>query len=243
MGSPSWIIRPYEKRDRKAIRHICCETGFLGKPVDPLFEDRELFADYLTRYYTDYESDVSWVVEAEGEVKGYVLGARHTKRQEVFDRWHNLWLALRGGWRYFTRYGEPSRKFVKWILFEARHEIPVTPPESAHLHVNLLPEWRSINVTRHLMDRFIHRLSEVGCKRVYGQMVVFEKRRGDLFFARYGFRVLDVKEVTKYRDLTTDKVYLFTVQKELGEGKGLYGQDLREEIRQEKNENQETKAV
>ncbi len=59
-------IRRYEARDRDAVRWLCCQTGFLGKPIDPVFEDRELFADYLTSYYTDIEPESSFVLEHEG---------------------------------------------------------------------------------------------------------------------------------------------------------------------------------
>jgi hypothetical protein len=43
-------IRRFQASDREAIRRLCCDTGFLGNPIDPVFEDREIFADYLTRY-------------------------------------------------------------------------------------------------------------------------------------------------------------------------------------------------
>ncbi len=46
-------VRAYCPEDRPAIRRICADTGFLGSPIDPVFEDRELFADFLTAPYTD----------------------------------------------------------------------------------------------------------------------------------------------------------------------------------------------
>jgi hypothetical protein len=49
------VIRLYRPSDRDAVRRLCCETGYLGKAIDPVFEDRELFADYLTSFYTDWE--------------------------------------------------------------------------------------------------------------------------------------------------------------------------------------------
>jgi len=29
-----------EKTDRDAVRRLCCQTGFLGTPIDPVYEDR-----------------------------------------------------------------------------------------------------------------------------------------------------------------------------------------------------------
>src|SRR2546430_129358 len=92
-------IRSYAPKDRDGVRALCCATGFLGNPIDPVFEDRELFAD--------------------------------------------------------------------------------------------------------------------GEKRVYGQIVVFEDRRGAKLFERYGFKVLNRQEITKYRHLHPERVYLCTVVKEL----------------------------
>ena len=79
------LIRRYESRDREAVRHLCCETGFLGKAIDPVFQDREIFADYLTRYYTDIEPESSFVLEQEGAVKGYLLGSYRPARQQLFN--------------------------------------------------------------------------------------------------------------------------------------------------------------
>src|SRR6476661_36907 len=45
-----YSIRSYQASDRVAVRKLCCETGFLGSPIDPVFQDRELFADFLTTY-------------------------------------------------------------------------------------------------------------------------------------------------------------------------------------------------
>ena len=50
-------IRPYSPSDRQAVRDICCDTGFMGKPIDPIYIDRDAFADFFTGYYTDLEPE------------------------------------------------------------------------------------------------------------------------------------------------------------------------------------------
>ena len=37
------------------MRELCCETGFLGRAIDPVFEDRELFANFFTDYYLNHD--------------------------------------------------------------------------------------------------------------------------------------------------------------------------------------------
>ncbi|MEY2575833.1 MAG: hypothetical protein QOF80_1320, partial [Verrucomicrobiota bacterium] len=49
----AFTIRSYRATDRAAVRRLCCQTGFLGDPIDPVYQDNELFADFLTTYYTD----------------------------------------------------------------------------------------------------------------------------------------------------------------------------------------------
>jgi hypothetical protein len=136
-------------------------------------------------------------------------------------------LVLRGLWRYFTRpYNAASRRYVRWILTQARKEVPFTPPDIPHFHFNIRPEARSVGATRELVDTFLHYLVGQGEKQVYGQVVTYESRRGDRMFARYGFRVIDQREVTKYRDFHPGKVYLFTILKDLTLNPKLYGADL-----------------
>src|SRR4051812_11438502 len=50
-------IRSYRASDRGVVRRLCCQTGFLGDPIDPVYQDHELFADFLTSYYTDKEPE------------------------------------------------------------------------------------------------------------------------------------------------------------------------------------------
>jgi len=220
---PKFIIRHYCQQDRDAVRRICCDTGFLGNPIDPLFEDRELFADYLTRYYTDKEPESSFVIEKGGEVRGYLLGSRKPIYNQLFNIYHNLWLFCCGLRRYFKMpYGEASRRFVHWIILNAWKEVPAAPKNTPHFHINLLPDVRSVAETHDLIQGFLDYLFECGEKSVYGQMVVFENRRSERMFARYGFKVMDRSVVTKYRELHSEPVYLFTVVKDLTINPRLY---------------------
>src|SRR4051794_14721137 len=93
-------IRSFQPADRDRVRMLCCETGFLGKPIDPVFEDRELFADYLTAYYTDWEPESAFVVTINGEIRGYLLGSRRAFRQQCYSFYQNISLFLRGTLRY-----------------------------------------------------------------------------------------------------------------------------------------------
>ncbi len=215
-------VRPYEPRDRDRVRALCCDTGFLGTPIDPVFEDRALFADYLTARYLDEEPESAFVVETDGTVKGYLLGARARRAPSLRTRWRHVRLALRAAVRYPFYKRAQSRKFLRWIVTRAWREVPPAPRDAAHFHVNLEPEARTVAGTPELIDTFLQYLVRRGEKRVYGQMVTFEDRRTEAMFRRYGFRVINRMEVTKFRHLHPGPVYLSTVVRELDGYRGFY---------------------
>jgi len=214
-------LRKFQAADRARVRRLCCETGFLGNPIDPVFQDRELFADYLTAYYTDWEPESSFVLLVDGEIDGYLLGSRFPWRQQLYNLYQNASILLRGLSRY-GGYNAASKAFVKWVLCNGWREVPAAPRRCAHFHINLLPEARNVSSTRMLMDAYLNYLHEHGEKRVYGQMVTFESRRGSKMFERYGFRVLNRAKISKYEKLHPEPVYLCTVVKDLEENSRLY---------------------
>jgi len=216
-----FLIRNYRASDRETVRRLCCETGFIGNPIDPVFEDRQLFADFLTGYYTDWEPESAFVLEVAGEVRGYLLGSRKPLRQQLYNIYQNAGLLLRGILHY-ARYNAASRHFVHWVLCHGWREVPAAPRRAAHFHINLLPEARNVATTRALMDAYLKYLHDNGVKRVYGQMVTFESRRGAKMFERYGFRVVNKSEISKYKKFHPEPVFLCTVIKNLEENNQLY---------------------
>ena len=213
-GENSFTIRSYRKADRDAVRQLCCDTGFLGAPIDPVYEDRRLFADFLTTYYTDWEPESSFVIEINGEIRGYLLGSRKPLRNQLYSFWQNVSLFLKALTRYF-HYSAASRRFVRWILMNGWREVPAAPRRVPHFHINLLPDARKMSTTRALMSAYLSYLYRCGEKRVYGQIVTFESRRGEQMFERYGFKVLNRAEITKYKAFYPQSVYLSTVIKNL----------------------------
>lgn len=212
-GTP-YKIRSYRRADRDAVRRLCCATGFLGDPIDPVYEDRELFADFLTTYYTDHEPESSFVIEVDGELRGYLLGSRKPLRNQLYSFYQNVCLFLRALMRY-GHYHERSRRFILWILMNGWREVPAAPRRTPHFHINLLPDARKVSTTRALLSAYFSYLYRSGEKRVYGQIVTFESRRGEKMFERYGFKVLNRAEITKYKSFYPQSVYLSTVIKNL----------------------------
>src|SRR5207244_2139626 len=90
-----FLIRGYRSSDREAVRKLCCDTGFLGEPIDPVYEDRELFADFLTTYYTDHEAESCFLLEVDGEIRGYLLGSRKQLQNQIYALCQKVWRLFR----------------------------------------------------------------------------------------------------------------------------------------------------
>ncbi|MDX2227892.1 MAG: GNAT family acetyltransferase [Verrucomicrobiae bacterium] len=223
MPDDRFVVRKYRRSDRPVVRQICCDTGYLGGPVDPVFEDRELFADYLTNYYVHWEPESCFILEKNGQVRGYLLGCRHPRRQKWFDALHNLHLGVTGFWRYFFRpYNPATRTYVKWILTRSAREVPPAPDHLAHFHFNLYPDARKVGTTRALLDAYLLYLDSCGVEGVYGQMVTIGERRGERMFERVGFKVMNKSRVSKFDGVYDEPVYLCTAVKLFKDGVKVY---------------------
>ena len=77
------VIRSYRASDRAAVRRLCCQTGFLGEPIDPVYEDHELFADFLTTYYDRLANQEPLVLEVEEIIRCYLPGFAGRAREPV----------------------------------------------------------------------------------------------------------------------------------------------------------------
>jgi hypothetical protein len=209
-------VRSYRPSDQDAVRALCCDTGFLGNPIDPVFADRELFADFLMGYYLRHEPESAFVVSVNGELKGYIVGSKYPGKHRFHSLLENTGALLKLLIRY-PGYNAASKRYIEWLITKAWREVPPAPRGIGHFHINLLPEARSILICREMIETFLRHLYQAGVKQVHAQMVTFDGRRGIKLFERYGFKMLNQSEITKYRQFTDQTVYLTTIVKDLRE--------------------------
>lgn len=192
----------------------------MGNPIDEIFTDREIFANFFTRYYTDYEPECAFVTEdlATGQVVGYLLGCVRFRYQAFIQIWlmlsRTVPLVL---WRYLAgRYNKASRQFLYWVLFRSVRETPPAPHQSAHFHINLLPAYRTNVFGRDMIFTFFELAKQRGVKRIYGQIQTRDDRRTG-FWRRYGFRELSRRRITKFQRVHTEPVYVSTLYRDFDE--------------------------
>jgi GNAT superfamily N-acetyltransferase len=215
-------VRPYEQSDRPAIRKICCDTGFLGEPIDAVFEDRELFADLFTGPYLDHEPDWALVAECKGRVVGYLLGSVRSYFDVVLMRCgfpiasKMLWKLLAGRYNHHPR----SRRFVCWLLTAGYHEQPKHPGNAAHLHFDLHADYRGRGIARRLWKIYERRLQSTGVRRCFGALFSHPGRRPEGVYSRFGFSIFDRKPTTLFHPEVSD-LEVVCVTKSFGNGTRL----------------------
>ena len=190
---PPVTVRSYQPQDRAGVRSLCCDTGNLGEPVDGVVPDREIFADLLTRYYTDYEPQSTWVAASGGAVGGYLTGCLDNRRYQRVMRWHVVPQAVgRGLARGLLVHPTTWRLIgaaVRTLQIGGWSEPSLAAPFPAHLHLNLRREWRGRQLGAQLVNRFVSHAAARGVRGVCAAV------RGDnlpacRFFQRLGFQEL-----------------------------------------------------
>jgi len=173
-------IRPYEQRDRDAVRTICFETGYLGDPVAPSFGDFACWADMLTAYYTEREPESSFVVDVDGKVVGYLLGtldARKVPAAEMIAIRHGLLrlLPLRPGTSgfYWRSLYDTVRDAISAPAPQMHPDLALYP---GHAHFSVLPEARSLPVAPGLFRTFFKYARERGCPGLHGEVFIENER-------------------------------------------------------------------
>jgi hypothetical protein len=210
-------LRQYRDSDREEVRRICCDTGFLGNPVDPLFQDRELFADLFTNAYLDYEPEWTLVAESAGRVAGYLMGSvtprfnRNLMRSGFQTTCKMLRRLLSGGYSQHPR----SERFVRWVLTRGLMEQPKHPAGAAHLHINLEKNLRWAAVARRLLSTYEGMLMAAGVNHYYAKFFSCPQRNPERVYHRLGYKLYDRQETTLFRPEITDAVYTVCIHKGL----------------------------
>jgi len=184
-------IRPYEPRDREAVRAICLETAYGGGGEGVI--DPGLLVDLMTRAYTDFAAGALWVAEREARVVGYLAGGfdeerlRRTQVRRVVPAAVGRSLARGLLWRreLWRLLGD-----LPGYLSEARRsESPDEEGYPGHLHINLRAEARGAALGSRMVERFLKEARERGLPGV--RAVVYETNASARrFFERLGFHSL-----------------------------------------------------
>lgn len=185
-------IRRYRDGDRDAVYEICVETAGAGKGVRGRYSTDDLVPDSAAGPYLFLEPRHVYVLDNGERAVGYVIGTADTPGFAA--AYHERWLPLLAD-RYRPLSGPPVTEEDHRIdsLFNLKRWMvrPELVPHPAHLHVNILAEYRGSGHGRALIDTFLASVAAAGaasCHLIVRSANVNAQR----FYAKLGWRPIDV---------------------------------------------------
>jgi ribosomal protein S18 acetylase RimI-like enzyme len=190
-------LRKYQPEDLPDLYRICLETGDSGQDASSQFTDPELLGAFYAAPYAILEPDLTFVLQDEQGICGYILGTRDS---QAYATWmEHEWLPA---WRTkhpLTVQAHSSPETLSYqeriiglihrgyVPYDCVHEYP------AHLHIDLLPRAQSQGWGRTLMTAFLNRLRELEVPGVH--LGVGKSNLGAIqFYERLGFERLEEEE-------------------------------------------------
>jgi ribosomal protein S18 acetylase RimI-like enzyme len=184
-------IRPYEPRDREAVRAICLETAYGGGGEGVI--DPGLLVDLMTRAYTDFAAGSLLVAEREARVVGYLAGGfdeealRRIQVRRVVPA--AVARALGRGLLWRRELWRLLGDLPGYLSAARKGEAPDEEGYPGHLHINLRAEARGAALGSRMVERFLREARERGLPGV--RAVVYETNvPARRFFERLGFQPL-----------------------------------------------------
>jgi len=207
---PDVAIRKFKVQDREAVRQIVYDTAFMGEPAGVFFEGKKLFCDALSLYFTDFEPQSCFVVEAGGEVIGYLMGA---KDKAAADKLFNkkifpglLTKVLFSG----VFFGKKNLSFLLNVFFSLLKGQFKTPDFSqaypATLHINIKFAFRGRHIGAQLVAAYFAYLKEEGVGGIHLATMLDAAGK---FFAQEGFVLLYSGKRSYFRHILHKDVPLY----------------------------------
>lgn len=164
------IIRLANKDDLDSFYAISLSTGDYGSDASALYDDPKMMGHIYSAPYLTFSPELSFVVEDDIGVAGYIVGATNTGRfEDQLER--EWWPVLR------QTYAKPDEAHPsKWSADERRcfmihrpERVPVelTALYPAHAHMNLLPRVQGRGIGPDLLDVWCTAVSDFGVGNVH----------------------------------------------------------------------------
>jgi ribosomal protein S18 acetylase RimI-like enzyme len=196
-------IRPYQAVDRAALRTLCCDVADRGEPIERFFPNREVAADLLTKYYTDYEPQSSFVAISDGRLVGYINGCMDNRRYGLVVFWllmpPLLVKAFKQGVFFSPEIGQMFRGMLKnWRrIFVWRKKS--FHSHQGHLHIGIATDARGQQVGQNLVKTLVEYACGSGLTELTAS-VHDANTAASKFFEAQGFVVRERNPMILIRD-------------------------------------------
>jgi GNAT superfamily N-acetyltransferase len=185
------VCRKYEASDRRWVRDIAWQTAFFGECADVFFSGREILADFLTVYFTDYEPQSCFVALDKAGVVGYLIGAKDAGILEgVFIKRILPRLLVKSVIQGLFFKKKNLDFLCHCLLSFLRGDFPMTDLSRdypATLHINIRPDFRGMGIGSRLICAYLDYLRD---EKVNGVHLATMSEKSGRFFLSQGFELL-----------------------------------------------------
>ena len=216
MSIDSCFIREYKFADRFSIRNIAYETAFMGESADIFFNDKEILADFLTKYFTDFEPRSIFVAEDNGSVVGYIIGAKNCR---ILNKTFIMMVLPKLLAMIVFRGAFLRKKCRTYILnslkgfLKGEFRMPDFSKEyPAVLHINISKDYRHFGLGGRLMLKFIDYLKN---EKVRGVQLSTISEKGKAFFEKQGFSLLYSSKRSYFKNISGKDIICYSLGKVL----------------------------
>jgi len=196
-------IRAYKSEDRAALRTLCCDVADRGLPIENFFPDRDVAADLLTKYYTDYEPRSTFVAQCDGRLVGYINGCMDNRRYGLVVFWLLMPSLLVKAFKRGIFFRPEVHQMLRGMLKNWRR-IFVWRKQSfhshqGHLHIGVAGDFRGQQVGRNLLKALVDHSIGQGIVELTASVHDANKAAG-IFFESQGFTVRERYPMVMARD-------------------------------------------
>ena len=196
-------IRPYQAEDRAALRTLCCDVADRGAPIENFFPDREVAADLLTKYYTDFEPESTFVAFSEGRLVGYINGCVDNRRYGLVMFWLLMPTVIIKAFKNGVFFKPEIVQLLRGILKNWRRIFVWRKvsfhSHQGHLHIGIKADCRGQQVGRKLVEALVDYAQGLGMAELAASVHDANKAAGS-FFEAQGFVVRDRYPMVLIRD-------------------------------------------
>lgn len=196
-------IRPYKAEDRPALRALCCDVADRGGPIENFFPDREVAADLLTKYYTDWEPQSSFVALCDGRMVGYINGCMDNRRYGLVMFWLLVPSILIKAFKRGIFFRREICQMAGVMLKNWRRIFVWRKKDfhsyQGHLHIGIAEDFRNQKVGRNLLKTLVDYALEAGIAQLEASVHDANKAAG-VFFEAQGFALRERYPMVMIRD-------------------------------------------
>lgn len=211
-----FLIRKFEPKDKESIRTISCETAFLGRERKKVFDDDEILADFLTLYFTDYETGSCFVATYNDEVIGYLIGSKDIRKASniIISKIIPKLILKIFFKKTFLKFTNLKFLFYLFLSFlKGEFFIPRFYQDfPATLHINIKEKFRGYGVGKKLIESFLSFLKDKKIKGVHFGTISEEAKK---FFLKLGFKIIYTKKRTYLKPYIKKNLNLYVFAKNL----------------------------